>query len=305
MLVSDLWLMERNAMRQMVDMATRGIHPNAEHVRTAAAQSAPRRQGKIAIIPVTGPLEARPTAMGAFFGMTSYHEIGTIFDAQMRDETVGTIVLDVASPGGQVWGAQELAAKIYKARGGQKRIVAVANPMAASGAYWIASAAERMVSIPSGDVGSIGVIIEHLDFSKSLENDGVRPTVIRSTDAPRKVEAHPYEPLSDDAREHLQSRADAIHRKFVADIAKHRGVSVGHVNEYFGQGRTVDAKAAVAAGMIDREMTLEDLVTGIISGRVKLGGATVQDVWEAPSRTEELRQKAAEIVSRSGQVFDR
>ena len=81
--------------------------------------------------------------------------------AQIRavaaDPEVGTIVMDVDSPGGSVFGVQELADTLYDVREHSgKRLVAVANNMAASGGYWIASQAHELVVTPSGMGGSIG-----------------------------------------------------------------------------------------------------------------------------------------------------
>src|SRR5690606_12609791 len=111
---------------------------------------------------------------------------------------VGTIVLDVDSPGGGVYGVAEFAEEIYKARG-QKRIVAVANSMAASAAYWIATAADELVVTPGGEVGSIGVYMLHEDWSGAYEKAGIKPTVIKFGE--NKAEGIDVEPLSESAQE--------------------------------------------------------------------------------------------------------
>lgn len=292
-LASDVWLMERNAFQQLAGFASLSVRMDPEQAK-AIATAAPRRQKQIGIIPIHGALEARPSWIGEMFGMSSYERVGQAFDILMSDESVAGIILDIASPGGMVYGAQELAAKIFAARG-RKPVVAVANPLAASGAYWVAAAADRVVVTPSGDVGSVGVIVEHLDLSQAMEREGVKATVIRSSDAPRKGEGNPYEPLSDDARAHIQSRADAIHTKFVGDLARFRGVSVEVVNSSFGQGRVVDSKRALAAGMVDRVATMEDTVMRMVEGRIRLGGAAAMDCWDAMTPREAVREKIAAI----------
>lgn len=292
LLSCDLWLMEPNAMRQFAALAAANVSANIEQVRASAR--ATERQKSVAVIPVTGVLEARTTLMGELLGMTSYERIGYVFDAMMNDETVSGIILDVASPGGMVYGAQELADKIFQARG-RKPIVAVANPMAASGAYWLAAAADRVVVTPSGDVGSVGVIAEHVDMSQAYDREGAKVTIIRSQKAPFKGETNDANPLTDEARQNMQARADAIHSKFVADLARFRGVSVDYVNENFGKGRIVDAKSAMAAGMVDRVGTLQEIIGKMAAGRLRISGERAQDNWDAPTRREELQMKAQQI----------
>ena len=82
---------------------------------------------------------------------------GAAFDRAAADSSIGAIVLNIDSPGGSVYGVEELADKIYKARG-TKPVYAVANSLAASAAYWIGSAASQLYVTPSGEVGSIGVL---------------------------------------------------------------------------------------------------------------------------------------------------
>lgn len=291
---SDLWLMEQSAMRQFSALASGSISVDAEQARAVSQQSA-RRQKNVAILPIVGVLEARPTMIGSLFGM-SYERIGQAFDSLIADDSISGVILDVVSPGGMVYGAPELAEKIYSARG-TKPIVAVANPMAASGAYWLAAAADRVIVTPSGDVGSVGVIMEHVDHSKALEDGGEKVTVIRSSGAPHKAEANGLEPLSDEARQHLQSRADAIHHTFVSALARYRGVSVDHVSEHFGKGRLVSAKQAVAAGMADRVMAMDELIGRMASGRIRLGGASAQDEWNAPTQHEQRLERMQRVLA--------
>jgi len=290
----DLWVIEDYAFRQFKAIAG-GLRtlPNQEQARAAAAV-APRTQKTIGIIPVHGVLEARPSFIGEMFGMTSYERIGNAVDTLMADESVTAIVMDVASPGGMVYGAQELAQKIYSSRG-KKPIIAVANPMAASGAFWISSAADRVVVTPSGDTGSVGVIAEHVDISKALESQGETVTTIRSTASPFKGEGSDTEPLSDQAKAHMQSRADAIYQQFAGDLARFRGVSVEHVNAKFGQGRVVASGPAMAAKMVDRVDTLQGVVMKLMEGRIRLGGNSAQDQWEIPTPRELRRERVAAI----------
>lgn len=117
---------------------------------------------------------------------------------------------------------------------------------------------------PSADVGSIGAMIMHQDISGWLEQIGLKLTIIRSEQSPNKNEAHPFAPLSDDARAFLQSRADAAGSDFIKAVASGRKVSQTKVRETFGQGRVFGAKEAMARGMADRVATFGQVVAGLM-----------------------------------------
>jgi signal peptide peptidase SppA len=305
-----LWLLEENAAQEILTFraAFIGTFQNVPEVdfaaqleKARASQPASRRDKMVAVIPVTGALESRPTGLGMLLGMSSYERIGAQFDYMMNEDSVGGVVLDVASPGGDVYGAQELADKIYQARA-CKPIVAVANPLMASGAFWIAAAAHRVVVTPSGDVGSVGVIASHVDNSTAYEKEGAKVTIIKSSGAPFKGETTDTAALSEEAMQHLQSRADAIEGRFMADLAKFRGVSVEHVAEHFGKGRICDAKTALKAGMVDKICTFQEIAGKMAAGRVRISSERASlDDWDgktdAELTRERLTEKAREIMA--------
>lgn len=278
-------------MRSFVSMVRSGLRPDAEQVRES---SATKREKTIAILPIYGALEDRTSWLGQYFGMPSYEAIGYAMDALVMDESVKGIILDINSPGGMASGAAELAQKIYSYRG-TKPIISVANHLAASGAYWIGAAADRFVGTPSSNTGSVGVLWEHLSFADANERDGVKATVIRSTDSPYKAEGNDLEPLSDEARQNMQARADAIYQNFAGDLARFRGVSLDYVKENYGKGRVVGAKQALSVGMIDRVDTLQNIVGKMGAGRIRVAGAKAEDNWDSPTEREKRMERAAAI----------
>lgn len=302
LLACDLWLMDRAVVRKLSALAGMlgsrsdlpAIKTEASIIEAVQASQQSKQQKSIAVIPVSGALEARPTEIGAWLGMSSYEVIGKVFDHFVADNSVSGIVLDVSSPGGMVYGAQELADKIYAARG-TKPIVAVANPLMASGAFWIAAAADRIAITPSGDVGSVGVITEHVDLSRRYDQEGVTVNTIKASGSPYKGENSDVAPLTEEAKQYLQSRVDAIHSKFVGDLARFRGVSTAHVGEHFGKGRVVDSVTALRAGMVDRVGTLQEIAGKLAAGRIRIASERAMDDWDAPTRREILQTKAAAI----------
>lgn len=153
---------------------------------------------------------------------------------------------------------------IFDARG-KKRVVAVADQLMASAAYYLGASAEELVVTPSGEVGSIGVYMVHFDWSGAFEDAGVRATIIRA--GARKAEGNPYEPLPEEAVAHFQSLIDDYHDLFIQAVARGRGVSAATVRESFGQGRTYTAQRAVERGMADRVATIEEVVRDLKRGR--------------------------------------
>lgn len=220
-------------------------------------------RGVVAIIPIRGVIAHRMGSMDDTSGGTSAERIGAMVDAVAADDTIGTIVYDIDSPGGTVPGIQETAAKMFALRG-KKTQIAQVNGLAASAGYWLASQADEIVSIPSGSAGSIGVFTAHQDLSKALEAAGIAVSLISA--GKHKTEGNPFAPLSDEARAFLQARVDEAYGQFVKDVARGRGVSVADVRGGYGEGRTLGAKDAKAAGLIDRIGTMDDTI-GRATGR--------------------------------------
>jgi signal peptide peptidase SppA len=212
--------------------------------------------GAIGVLPIRGTIAHRMGGMSESSGGVSVEGLGATLNQMMADESLGTILLDIDSPGGAVTGVSEFAQQLYDARGrGTKRIVALVNGMAASAAYWIASQADEIISIPSGMSGSIGVFTAHEDLSAALEKEGIKVTLISA--GKFKVAGNPFEPLSDSERAIVQARVDDAYGQFVKDVARGRGVTPAAVRGGYGEGRALGAADAKAAGLIDRIGTLE------------------------------------------------
>jgi signal peptide peptidase SppA len=240
------------------------------HERVEAAQAAqgprrgPRIQGAIGVIPIYGVIMPRSNLMIEMSGGTSVASARASFREALADEAVGSIILEFDSPGGAVDGIEEFASEIRAARG-QKPIVAIANTLAASAAYYLASQADEVVASPSAMVGSIGVFIQHTEFSKMDTELGATTTIIRRPAA--KAEVNDAEPLPDSGRAHLQEVVDDYYDQFIRAVAAGRGVSPADVRAGYGEGRAVTARRAKAAGLVDRIDTLDDTIRRLATGK--------------------------------------
>lgn len=224
----------------LLDAASPGAHTPPPRVAPVATTR------KVAVIPIHGTLVRRTVGLEAESGLASYAGLAAQLDVALASPEVAAILLDIDSPGGESGGVFDLADRIRTAAA-IKPVWAVANDMAFSAAYALASAASKVFVARTGGVGSIGVIAMHVDQSAKDAKDGVRYTAVFAGD--RKNDLNPHEPISDDARALLQGEVDRVYGLFVETVARYRGLDAAAVRDteaglFFGQD-------AVAAGLAD------------------------------------------------------
>ena len=205
--------------------------------------------GGVAIIPVQGTLVKKLGTLRPYSGMTGYDGIRQNFLMALADPDVKAIMLDIDSPGGEVAGCFDLVDQIYAARG-QKPVWAILNECAYSAAYAIASAADRITVPRTGGTGSIGVIWMHIDWSRALDEDGMKVTLVKF--GARKAEGNECEPLSETALAAAQYDIDAVGRLFAATVARNRGIDVADV--IATEAATYQGERGVALGLADAVM---------------------------------------------------
>ena len=212
----------------------------------------------IAVIPIHGSLVRRTSGLEADSGLTSYQSVQHMLELARDDASVDAILLDIDSPGGESSGVFDLADKI-RTIGLQKPVWAVANDMAFSAAYALASGAQRVFVSRTGGVGSIGVIAMHVDQSVKDAQDGLHYTAVYA--GSRKNDLSPHGPMTTEAQRFLQGEVDRVYGLFVDTVARHRGLSSNAVREteagvFFG-------KDAVRAGLADAVGTLDDALLAL------------------------------------------
>ena len=251
-------------IRRVLMQRSAGIRftPAEIEARISAARgdrvARPSSSAQIGVIPIVGVIMHRMELLTDVSSSgTSPDAIARAFRAALNDPNVESIILDIDSPGGSVYGLPELADEIRAARG-RKPIVAVANGIAASAAYWLGSAASEFVVTPSGQVGSIGVVSVHEDVSKMLDDEGIKVSMIHF--GKFKVEGNPFQPLDADARKAIQADVDHYGEMFIAAVANGRGVPSSRVRSEYGQGRMIVAQEATRRGMVDRVETFDQVI---------------------------------------------
>ena len=263
----------------------------------------PRVSGNVAVLPLYGVISQRSSIWQEWFGGTDTEGFGAAFVQAINSPKVGAVLLDVDSPGGTISGVPELADLVH--RGSRiKPVAAVADSQMASAAYWIGSQVggnqKRLAAAPSAEAGSIGVYRVHTDLSEALALDGVKVTFLSVPEF--KTEANPYEPLSEEAREHHMGQVNAAYEQFVAHVARGRGVNKNTVKDAYGRGRMFHAQQAADMGLVDRVATLGDLLreTGAVESVSQAESLVLRDelchawetgVWRPLIDTEAIRRR--------------
>lgn len=213
--------------------------------------------GSIGVIKIRGTIVQRADQLGLCEGGTSTEDISLALRSAMADNSIGQIVLHQHSPGGSVYGVQELGDEIRSMRK-DKPIVGFISSLSASACYWIGSQCSELYVTPGGEAGSIGVWSAHQNIKAYLEREGID---IKLISAGRfKTEGHPYDALSEEAAAFMQSRVDDYYAAFTTAVAKGRNVPVQQVRDGMGQGRVLGAEAALAENMVDGVMTFDELI---------------------------------------------
>jgi signal peptide peptidase SppA len=221
--------------------------------------------GGVAVLPVEGVLAKRMNMMMQFSGGTSMQHMTRDLRAALDDPQVNSVILAVDSPGGTVDGTLDVGRAVMDARGSDKPVVAWVDGLMASAAYWIGSAADS-IFINSGTdmVGSIGVAMQHVDYSGADAQRGIKRTDIYSG-AYKRI-ASDAGPLTPDGRAYLQAQSDYYYSLFVEHVAQQRGVSVDKVLSDMADGRIFIGQQAIDAGLVDGASTLDALIAELANG---------------------------------------
>lgn len=246
----------------------------------AAATSSPHRQANdsngVGILTIHGPIMPRSDWVTDLFGLQSYERIAAGVTKLAADRSVREIILDIDSPGGVALGTDEAAAAIAAAAK-VKPVNAIVNGYAASAAYWLASQATSITITPMSQVGSIGVIALHADYSAMLSDAGLDVKVYRTGSMKalgQIVDSH------DEVAAAFAAEQGSILQVFAQAVADGRGFTLEEVLTRFAldsgmdgalAGDTVMGQKAVTLGLADtvstREVAMSSVKTRTMTGR--------------------------------------
>lgn len=218
--------------------------------------SAPASLGKgnIALISIKGTIMSGDS-FSIFSGQgISSEKIVREIERADEDQSVKAILLEIDSPGGTAVASQEIAEAV---KASKKFKVAWIRETGASGAYWVASAADKIVASPLSITGSIGVLASYLDFSGFLNDYNI--TYQRIIGGKYKDIGSPYKTLTLDEREILQDSIDSMHSYFIKEVAKNRNLPLDYV-EQIATGAFYTGLKAKELGLIDELGGKEDAI---------------------------------------------
>lgn len=171
--------------------------------------------------------------------------------------SVRAVVLRINSPGGVVGPTQEIYATVRRLRKAGKPVVASLGSVAASGGYYVATAADRIYANPGSLTGSIGVVMQMANVEGLLKKVGVDYVVVKS--GRYKDIGNFARAMSPEERRILQELLDDVYNQFVDAVAQGRGLDRRAVLG-FADGRIVSGQAAKEIGMVDALGGLEEAI---------------------------------------------
>ena len=174
-----------------------------------------------------------------------------------EDSSVKAIVLRIDSPGGGVVVSQEIYNAVKNARKEGKKVVASMGTVAASGGYYVAAAADRIVANPGTLTGSIGVKMEFANIEKLLEKIGVRGMVVKAGEY--KDVGSPFREMSAQEKKILQDVIDDVHSQFIKAVAEGRNMQEAEVRA-IADGRIFTGRQALDLKLVDQLGDLADSI---------------------------------------------
>lgn len=215
-----------------------------------------------------------------------------------ENPTVKAVVLRINSPGGAVGPAQEIYEEVGKLAK-VKPVVVSMGAVAASGGYYVAVPASRILANPGTLTGSIGVIMQFTNIEELLAKIGLKSQVVKS--GAHKDIGSVTRPMTEQEREILQQLIDDVHQQFVTAIAEGRKMDLKRVKE-LADGRIYTGRQALKIGLVDELGNLQDAVA--LAG--KMGGiqGRPQVIYPASDRPGLLRYLLEEGRTQLGQVLN-
>lgn len=199
----------------------------------------------VAIIPVQGVITPHFDLFTMLMGGTAFDRLAHDLQIAVADADVKAILLDVDSPGGVAVGTSEMAELIHKIAA-DKPVWAYVGRTCCSAAYWLASAANKIVAHKSAMIGSIGVV-STVPVQENPDLDGYRQIEIVSSNAKNKRP----DPRTPEGLGTIRAELDALESQFIEDISQYRHISIDRIKTDFGQGGVLLGTAAKQAEMID------------------------------------------------------
>ncbi len=227
---------------------------------------------KVAVVPVVGTIASADNSVPGTQPPVTPEGLADALRQAEADPAVAAVVLEVNSPGGGVTASDEMHQSILDFRESSgKPVVVSMGDIAASGGYYISTAADRIVANETTLTGSLGVIFSLTDFSELADDYGVEQEVVKS--GKFKDMGSSFRNLTPEEREILQSIVDESYDKFVSVIVEGRDLPEERVRE-IADGRVYSGQQAKEIGLVDSFGGLDEAAE-ISEDLANVEGATV------------------------------
>lgn len=216
-----------------------------------------QRYKNLAVIQISGNLVKSDSFWNRYYGQVSYDEIRRSVIMALRDNTVQGIVACMATPGGSASGADAMATFFSKADQA-KPFYSFAETDMCSGGYYLGAPSREIYAQRAALVGSIGVLMVHMDILGMYKDMGITPTVFRAGEF--KALGTPYEHLDKRAKENIQGTLNSFFNMFNEHVVANRS-AFSNVEELLaeaGEGRVFMAEQAKEVGLVDQVAEMED-----------------------------------------------
>jgi len=184
----------------------------------------------------------------------SSEEILKELKAFEEDSTIKAVLLRIDSPGGSVGASQEIWKEVLRIRE-KKPVVASLGNVAASGAYYVACAASKVLANPGTLTGSIGVAMYFTDLEELMRKIGIKTHVIKS--GSYKDTGSPFRGLTPQEKELLQGLLKVVHEQFVKAVSQSRNLPIEKVYE-IADGRLFSGEEALRLNLVDELGNFQD-----------------------------------------------
>jgi protease-4 len=260
-LVDDLKTREevKDELIQLVGQDTDGntfnqiqLDEYLEVIRPELIQTDPDRS-RVGIIVARGMILDGTQPAGKIGGDT----LSDVIRKARLDDTVSAIVLRIDSPGGSALASETIRREIETTRQAGKPVIASMSSVAASGGYWISSAADEIWASPTTITGSIGIFGAFATLEKSFDSLGIHSDGVGTTKLADAFD--PARPLNREVADSMQQIIENNYRRFIQLVAEGRNMEPEEV-EKIAQGRVWAGKTAGELGLVDKFGNLQDAV---------------------------------------------
>lgn len=256
---------------------------------------------KIAVVPVEGEIASADESLGGTQPTATPEGLADALRQAGEDPSVAAVVLEVNSPGGGVTASDEMHQSILDFRENTgKPVVVSMEDTAASGGYYISTAADRIVANETTLTGSLGVIFQLNNFAEAADKYGIKQVVIKS--GKYKDIGNAFREMKPEEREIFQSIVDESYSEFVDVISEGRGIPEDRVRE-IADGRVYSGSQAKELGLVDSFGGLDE-ASAVAGNLAHTSDTIVVRYVQEPTLIETLTERLAPEEPQAEQIMD-